>query len=61
MTSKEIKAQIRDLKRSMKEQGIRVVSCFNGGLTPDESRHNTRLFELKVNLEKAEKAEKMGA
>lgn len=46
MTEKEIKAEIRATKREMKQRGVRKVSCFNGGLTPDESRYNTELFRL---------------
>lgn len=47
---KTAKAEIRDLKREMKSRGVRVVSCFNGGLTPDESRYNSELFKLKTQL-----------
>ena len=54
MTRKEIKAAIRDTKREMKESGIRVISCFNGGLNPVTYRYNARLFQLKCDLEKAQ-------
>lgn len=45
---KEWKKQLRELKKEMKENGIRVISCFNGGLTPSESRYNSELFRLKT-------------
>ena len=45
-----MKAQIRSLRREMKLSGIRVVSCFNGGLTQMESYYNQQLFRLKTEL-----------
>ena len=45
---KEVKAQIREIKREMKGRGIRRISCFNGGLTPDERYYNSKLFELET-------------
>lgn len=57
MTVKEIKQQIRETKAEMKECGIRVTSCFNGGLDRDTYRANAQLFRLKVELETAQKAE----
>lgn len=40
----------------MREIGIRIVSCFNGGLDPVTYRWNARLYQLNVELEKAEAA-----
>lgn len=53
MNTKEIKAAIRDLKREMKANGVRKVSCFNGGLTREESYYNTELFRLNTLLQQA--------
>ncbi len=39
----------------MKSLGVRRISCFNGGLTPEESRYNSLLFKLKMDLEKSQK------
>lgn len=39
--------EIRALKREMRQRGIRVTSCMNGGLTPDEYRYNSQLMQLK--------------
>ncbi len=52
-TAQEIKAEIRSVKREMREQGVRVISCFNAGLTGDERSFNTTLFRLKTELLKA--------
>lgn len=53
MTSKEIRAEIRATKAEMRERGIKVVSCFNGGLDDGTYRANSQLYRLKVNLETA--------
>ena len=42
--------EIRELKREMKEQGVRVTSCMNGGLTGMEYSYNATLFRLKTEL-----------
>lgn len=42
--------EIRETKREMKESGIRVTSCMNGGLSPAEYSYNSRLFRLKTEL-----------
>jgi len=54
-TIKEIKAQIRELKRDMKSQGIPLKSCFNGGHSSASLAMNTELFRLKVELDLLEK------
>lgn len=53
MTAKEIKAAIREHKREMKACGVRVTSCFNGGLDGRTYAMNARLFQLKLELERA--------
>ena len=50
MNEKEIKSEIKRLKAEMKARNVRVVSCFNGGLTSDERYYNTYLFDLKSRL-----------
>lgn len=57
MTSKELRKMIRQVKREMKEQGIRRISCFNGDLTLGESIYNSKLFELETYLKDALKRE----
>lgn len=52
-TPKEIKAEIREVRAEMRARGIRRTSCFNGGLTPQESQYNSRLFALNTELERA--------
>jgi len=52
MTRKEITRAIRALKQSMQADGIRIISCFNGGLTRAESQANLELFQLKCLLDK---------
>ena len=49
-TRKEIESDIRELKRQMRARKIRRVSCFNGGLSPDEREYNTRMFKLETEL-----------
>ncbi len=56
MTAKEIKQAIATLKREMRADGVRVVSCFNAGLTRAELSYNTQLFRLKTELIKAGQA-----
>ena len=45
-----IKRDIRQLRAEMKQAGVRVVSCFNAGLTPAEYSYNKQLFALKSRL-----------
>lgn len=54
MTVKELKRAIRDCKAEMKAAGIRRISCFNGGLSSDEYRYNSRIFALNCELEKTQ-------
>ena len=55
--SKEIRQQIRETRREMRDRGIKVVSCFNGGLDDGTYRANAQLFRLKIALDDALKAE----
>lgn len=48
----EAKREMRELKAEMKTKGIRRVSCFNGGLTPDEQRCNQALFQIKAEIQR---------
>ena len=57
MKTKEIKAEIRETRRQMKEAGVKRTSCFNGGLTSDEYRYNSRMFKLETDLKDALKRE----
>ena len=54
-TVRQIKRETRETKAEMKASGIRRTSCFNGGLSPEEYRYNARLFQLSVELDKAQK------
>ena len=47
MTTKQ---EIAALKREMRQAGIRITSCLNGGLSPEERAYNVRLFILKSRL-----------
>lgn len=53
-SSKEIKADIRSLKKEMKDSGIRTISFMNAGLDPETYRCNARLFALKTELLKSQ-------
>lgn len=56
ITIKEIKSQLRELKRDMKQQGIPIKSCFNGGHSAASLALNTELFRLKAELSRLEAA-----
>ena len=53
MNATEIRKAIREVKAEMKAKGIKRLSCFNGGHSPDSYRLNARLFELETLLKKA--------
>ena len=57
MTSKEIKALIRETRKEMKAKGIKRTSCFNGGLQGEVYRLNARMFQLETELKSAQKQE----
>ena len=50
-TPKEIRAEIRELKREMKENGIRITSFMNRQPSIQAARMNERLFALKCELD----------
>ena len=52
-TAKEIRHEIRQLKKEMKERGIKVTSFMNRQPSLDAARANERLFALKAELQKA--------
>ncbi len=52
-TAKEIRNEIRQLKREMKERGIKVTSFMNRQPSLEAARANERLFALKAELQKA--------
>ncbi len=54
MEVKELKKQLRELRREMKAAGIKRTSCFNGGLDHETYRYNARCFELDTMIRKAE-------
>ena len=47
-TLQEVLADIRSMNREMKRIGIRRMSCFNGGHTPESYRYNADLFRLET-------------
>lgn len=60
-TTKDLKAQIRQLKSEMKRLGIRKTSFMNGGLEPTTYSYNAELFKLNCELDKAAKDEQLFA
>ncbi len=46
----QIMRDIRQIKAEMKANNVRVVSCFNAGLTPTEYSYNKELFKLMAML-----------
>ena len=42
----------RDLKRAMREQGIRRTSFMNGGLSDREYRCNADLFSIETSIKR---------
>ena len=52
-TAKEIRNEIRQLKKEMKERGIKVTSFMNRQPSLEAARANERLFALKAELQKA--------
>ena len=52
-TAKEIKQEIRQLKKQMKERGVKVTSFMNRQPSLEAARANERLFALKAELARA--------
>ena len=46
----DIKRQLAEIKREMRENNVRRISPFNGGLSATEYRYNAKLFELETLL-----------
>lgn len=49
-TVKELKKQIRETRKEMKELGVRRTSFMNSGLTPNERCYNEEMFRLETLL-----------
>lgn len=49
----EIHRQIRELKRDMKARNLPIRSMMNGGHSMESMRANERLFELRIQLDRA--------
>lgn len=47
---KAIKKEIREVKAEMKANGIKRLSCFNGGHSPLSYSLNSQLFSLNAKL-----------
>lgn len=47
--------ELRDIKREMKAEGVRRISCFNGGLTDRERYFNGEIFRLNTLIKKYSK------
>ena len=48
----EIRKEIRELKKEMKERGLKVTSFMNRQPSIEAARANERLFALKCELDK---------
>lgn len=59
MTSKEIRAQIRETRKEMRAKGIKRISCFNGGLHGEVYSLNARMFDLETKLQQAKAKEQL--
>jgi hypothetical protein len=59
MSSKQIRAEIRETRKEMKAKGIRRISCMNGGLSGEVYSLNARMFRLETELDSALKAENL--
>ena len=57
--STEIRRQLADTRREMRERGIKTVSCFNGGLSGEVYSLNARMFDLETKLDLAIKDERI--
>lgn len=47
-----LKHEIQETRREMRAKGIRRLSCFNGGHSPESYRLNARMFELETLLKR---------
>lgn len=53
MDSKDLRRQLRELRRDMRAAGIRKTSPFNGGMDRETQRWNERRFALETQLSEA--------
>lgn len=51
----EIRAELAIIRKEMRDRGIKRMSCFNGGHTPESMRYNETMFRLNAELNKATK------
>ena len=51
---KELKRQLRELRKDMRSAGIKKTSPFNGGLDMETYRFNARRFELETKIKSEE-------
>lgn len=47
--------ELRDIRKAMKREGVRRISCFNGGLTDRERYFNGEIFRLETTIKKYSK------
>lgn len=47
---KSLRAELRAVKAEMKEQGIRRISCFNGGLNNTAWRYNAECYRIESEI-----------
>lgn len=50
--------QLKETRAAMRRLGVRSVSCFNGGLTPEEASFNSEIFRLKTEIHRIESRSK---
>ena len=60
MSVKDIKRQLREHRAEMRRCGIKITSCFNGGMDRDTQRANERRFALETALQDAIRKEVSG-
>lgn len=47
---KNLKRQLRETRKEMRTTGVRRISCFNGGLGPEEYRLNSKCYQLETRI-----------
>ena len=52
--TKTVAKELRQLRQEMMANGVKRISCFNGGLDPVTYRYNARAFELETKIKRAE-------
>ncbi len=61
MNAKELRAALRTVRTTMKAEGIRRSSCFNGGHSARSYALNAELFRLATLLKAEQRKEQAGA